>query len=214
MVAEYSDMTLSSGARSSMNCMSSMNPMSSMVSASSRTMCVTSLRSTVPRFRWSISLPGVATSISTPSSSASICTPIPWPPYMVATLVSRYFENFLISSVICMASSLVGAMISPWMVRLGRISCSIESAKAAVLPEPVWAWPTTSLPVSSTGMTASCIGNASSNPISDIPLIMSSLRPSSLNFVIFSFLLFFLAGNDEKAHRLPSLFRFAQAWNV
>ena len=73
MVAEKRDMTFSSGARSSMNCMSSMNPMSSMVSASSSTRCLTLLSSMVPRLRWSMSLPGVATSISTPLSKASVC---------------------------------------------------------------------------------------------------------------------------------------------
>ena len=113
MVAEKSDMVLSSGVRSSMNWMSSMNPMSNMVSASSSTTCRTSFSSTDPRLRWSMSLPGVATSISTPLFKASICTLIAWPPYIVATRMSVYLPNLRSSSVICMASSLVGATTNP-----------------------------------------------------------------------------------------------------
>ena len=184
MVAEKSDMTFSSGVRSSMNWMSSMNPISSMVSASSSTTCRTSFISMVPRLRWSMSRPGVATSISTPLSSASVCTFMPWPPYMVATRMSVCLPNSRMASVICMASSLVGASTRPCMVRSGFMSWSMETAYAAVLPDPVCAWPTTSLPVSSTGMAASCMGNGSSKPISSIAFSISWLTPSSSNFVI------------------------------
>ena len=37
-------------------------------------------------------------------------------------------------------------------------------ANAAVLPEPVWDWPTTSLPVISTGIASAWMGDACSNP--------------------------------------------------
>ena len=106
---------------------------------------------------------------------------------METTRMSVYLPNLRSSSVICMASSLVGARISPWMVRSGFMSCSMDTEYAAVLPDPVWACPTTSLPESSTGMAASCMGNVSSNSISSRAFRISSLIPNSLNFVIFHF---------------------------
>ena len=103
-----------------------MNPMSSIVSASSRTTCVTAPRSIEPRFMWSMSLPGVATMTSTPLLSAFSCTSMPCPPYMDAARTSVYFANLRISSVICTASSLVGATISPCMSPPAFMACSID----------------------------------------------------------------------------------------
>ena len=164
--------------------MSSMNPMSSIVSASSRTACVTPPSSIEPRFVWSMSLPGVATMTSTPLSSASSCTSMPCPPYIETARTSVYFANLRISSVICTASSLVGATISPWMPPPAFMSWSIDIEYAAVLPVPVCACPTTSLPVSSTGIAASCIGNVSAKPKSRIASSSSCFIPSSSNFAI------------------------------
>ena len=164
--------------------MSSMNPMSSIVSASSRTACVTPPSSIEPRFMWSMSLPGVATMTSTPLSSASSCTSMPCPPYIETARTSVYFANLRISSVICTASSLVGATISPCMPPPAFMSWSIDIEYAAVLPVPVCACPTTSLPVSRTGIAASCIGNVLAKPRSRIASSSSCFIPSSSNCAI------------------------------
>ena len=57
------------------------------------------------------------------------------------------------------ASSRVGARTIAWVLLfLGSIFCRIGSANAAVLPVPVWARPTTSLPSSMVGMARAWIG--------------------------------------------------------
>ena len=92
--------------------------------------------------------------------------------------------NFLISSDICMASSRVGASTKPCMPRPCFVFCSIDMPNAAVLPEPVWAWPTTSLPESNTGMVASCMGNVSSKPIFTRAFSMGASTPSASNVAV------------------------------
>ncbi len=57
------------------------------------------------------------------------------------------------------ASSRVGASTIAWVLELaGSIFCRIGSANAAVLPVPVWARPTTSLPSSRVGIARAWIG--------------------------------------------------------
>ena len=53
------------------------------------------------------------------------------------------------------------------------------------MPVPVWACPTTSLPVSRTGIAASCMGNALSKPRSLMASSSSCFIPSSSNCAIF-----------------------------
>ena len=116
--------------------------------------------------------------------------------------------NFLISSDICMASSRVGASTKPCMPRPCFVFCSIDMPNAAVLPEPVWAWPTTSLPESSTGMVASCMGNVSSKPIFTRAFSMGASTPSASNVAVpFSPVL-----QRQKPLRFPPLFLRPGPW--
>ena len=50
-----------------------------------------------------------------------------------------FLANRLISPVICIASSLVGAIITPCIPAFGVTNCNIGSVYAAVLPVPVCA---------------------------------------------------------------------------
>ena len=71
-----------------------------------------------------------------------------------------YFWN---ASATWIASSRVGASTSACGLNcFGSIRARIGSAKAAVLPVPVWAWPSTSRPASSGGMVAAWIGEGDS----------------------------------------------------
>src|SRR6476619_7554692 len=79
----------------------------------------------VPRFTWSISLPGVATTICTPFLNWVICNDMLCPPYTARVLIPTYLENFLISLVTCIANSLVGtninACIGPFLLMLFKM---------------------------------------------------------------------------------------------
>ena len=58
-----------------------------------------------------------------------------------------------------MASSRVGVSTRTCVCLLARsIRCNSGRAKAAVLPVPVWAWPSTSRPPSSSGIVRAWIG--------------------------------------------------------
>ena len=120
---------------------------------------------------------------------------------MVATLIPVNLPNFLISSDICMASSRVGASTSPCMPPPCFVFCSMDMPNAAVLPEPVWAWPTTSLPESSTGMVASCMGKVSSKPIFTRAFSMGASTPSDSKVAV----PFFTCPATAKSHRFPPL---------
>ncbi|KAG1343486.1 hypothetical protein G6F61_014847 [Rhizopus arrhizus] len=97
----------------------------------------------------------------TPRRSADSCWPYGWPPYTGSTRKPGIFDEYdWNASATWMASSRVGARIRAW----GLICCrsmldSTGSANAAVLPVPVWAWPSTSRPSSSAGMVAAWIGD-------------------------------------------------------
>src|SRR3712207_7770742 len=63
--------------------------------------------------------------------------------------------------------------------------------KAAVLPVPVCACPTTSLPCKIRGIAVSCMGNGSLNPFSASAFVNCALKPNSSKvFVIFHFTLY------------------------
>ena len=67
-----------------------------------------------------------------------------------------YFWN---ASATWIASSRVGASTSTCgLLAAASSRASAGRAKAAVLPVPVWAWPSTSRPASSGGMVAAWIG--------------------------------------------------------
>ncbi len=92
----------------------------------------------------------------------------PWPPRRRAgtTLRPTPLAYLWIASATCIASSRVGTRTRP-LVRprswpSSAIRWSMGSAKAAVLPVPVAAWPSTSRPESSTGMASRWTGVGSS----------------------------------------------------
>ena len=80
IVAENIDVILFAGTFSNTYSISSIKPMSNMTSASSNTTCLISSVRIEPWFKWSINLPGVATTISGFLLNASNWTPIPCPP--------------------------------------------------------------------------------------------------------------------------------------
>src|SRR4051812_34160451 len=83
-----------------------------------------------------------------------------------------------------MQSSRVGVItIACTSLFSGSRYCSSGSPKAAVLPVPVWAWPITSWPPSSSGIACSWIGVGSSKPSSSSACWMSGESPRSLNAV-------------------------------
>ena len=84
------------------------------------------------------------------------------PPISSAWVRLRCLPYLTKFSATCSASSRVGSRISERGMRalarpLARMS-SIGRVKPAVLPVPVWAQPSTSRPISTTGMACSWIG--------------------------------------------------------
>lgn len=69
------------------------NPMSSILSASSKTTKAILPREVFPCCKWSISLPGVATTICTPARSSDLCLSIQW-----KTTITKYGKARLASS--------------------------------------------------------------------------------------------------------------------
>ena len=160
MVAENMPRFLRLGILSRMRVTSWMKPMSSMRSASSSTTVCTSFTVTVRRFMWSDRRPGVATTIWGLRLRALICLPIGSPPYRHTTRSpSWHTATSRSSSVICMASSRVGARISACTASLSRSMRSMMGRpKAMVLPVPVGALAMTSFPSSMGGMQPACTG--------------------------------------------------------
>ena len=169
-----------------MNFISSIKPISSILSASSRTTNFTSSSWIEPCLTWSINLPGVATTIWIPLLNWLYWRTILCPPYIATVLIPVYFANLLNSFVTCNASSRVGTSISACIgpLRLILILVNIGSAKAAVLPVPVWAWPITSTPFKANGITASWIGKGASNPFSLSALSIRAPSPNSWNVLV------------------------------
>ena len=156
MVAEKNRVCFFGGVILKMRSMSGMKPMSSMRSASSTTRNCTPVIRSLPRSKWSSRRPGVAISTSTPRSSFFSWSPNDTPPISSAheSLVPLAYFSKLAAT--WSASSRVGAMTRARGMRaLARPDCkrSISGrVKAAVLPVPVWAMPSTSWPARATGM--------------------------------------------------------------
>src|SRR3546814_423158 len=89
-VAENSSVWCSFGTRLTMRLIAGRKPMSSMRSASSSTSTSIASSLALPRSRWSIRRPGVATRMSTPRRRLSTCGPMPAPPKMVVTFRRRW----------------------------------------------------------------------------------------------------------------------------
>ncbi len=118
--------------------------------------------SSLPRSKWSSSRPGVAISTSTPRVILASWSPKDTPPMRRATeslCSAPYFMKF---SSTCAASSRVGSRMSVRGMRARARPCSsnvsIGRVKAAVLPVPVWAMPSTSFRASTWGMACCWIG--------------------------------------------------------
>src|SRR3954469_17905244 len=83
-----------------------------------------------------------------------------------------------------MHSSRVGVSTSAWMASSSGSTYSIiGSPKAAVLPEPVWAWPITSRPSRSGGTACSWMGDGFSYPTSSSACRTGAERPRSAKVV-------------------------------
>mmetsp|Transcript_29845 Transcript_29845/g.75557 ORF Transcript_29845/g.75557 Transcript_29845/m.75557 type:complete len:208 (-) Transcript_29845:230-853(-) len=114
-----------------------------------------------PEFsRWSLSLPGVATSreggLLKPWMSLFMLVP---PTMHITVMVRCICTTILASSSICCASSLVGDMMRTEMPLTGgsRITCSTAGMrKESVLPVPVLALARRSTPVRATGIDCCC----------------------------------------------------------
>ena len=134
--------------------------MSSMRSASSSTSVFRASSVRYSRARWSITRPGVPTTICAPCSSEARWPRSATPPHKVTTLMfSSARARRRISVVTWSASSRVGHSTRACTAkRRGFRLVSSASAKAAVLPLPVWAWAIRSLPASAAGRLAAWIG--------------------------------------------------------
>ena len=112
----------------------------------------------------SVSRPGVAISTSTPGAIFLTWLKRETPPSTSAVETCAPLASMRNDSSICTASSRVGTRISARAVFGRRLLPSamifdrIGSAKAAVLPEPVWATPRMSRPASCAGMALTWIG--------------------------------------------------------
>ena len=163
-VAENSSVCRCFGTRPMIRFICGRKPMSSMRSASSSTRTSTASSLAWPASMWSSRRPGQATRMSTPRRRLSICGCMPAPPKMVVTFMRRWRPYSLRLSATCTASSRVGTSTRARGLRgpLGWVSfdrrCSIGRPKAAVLPVPVWAAPSTSWPARTSGIACAWIG--------------------------------------------------------
>src|SRR3954447_9431144 len=162
-----------------------MKPRSSISSASSRTMNRAAVRTNERRDIRSIIRPTVATTTWAPERSCDCWERIGAPPKTATISIGRCSAKVRSAWVTWMQSSRVGVITIAWTSLFsGSRYCSSGSPKAAVLPVPVWAWPITSWPPSSSGIACSWIGVGSSKPSSSSACWMSGERPRSLNAVI------------------------------
>ena len=131
------------------------------------------------RFIWSDRRPGVATTIWGRRFRALICLPMGWPPYRhTSRTPSWHTAIWRISSVICMASSRVGARITAWTSSLsGSMRSMMGMPKAMVLPVPVGALAMTSFPSSMGGMHPAWTGVLISYPLFLMARMVASDRP-------------------------------------
>ena len=135
---------------------SSRKPRSSISSASSRTTKRQLCRISEARWMRSSTRPTVPTTICPPSRSWACWERIGAPPKTATTSTPLRWAYARSACVTWMHSSRVGVSTSPWTSGSEGSTCSIIGRpKAAVLPEPVWAWPIMSRPSMSTGMACS-----------------------------------------------------------
>ena len=164
MVAEKNSVCFLAGVSLKIRSRSGMKPISSMRSASSTTMICTPVIRSLPRSKWSSRRPGVAISTSTPRSSFCSWSLNETPPISSAHESFWPLAYFSKEAETWSASSRVGAITRARGIRaLERPAASRSIAgrvKAAVLPVPVWAMPSTSSPCKATGMASAWIGVA------------------------------------------------------
>ena len=170
MVAEKNNVCRVKGTSLKMRSMSGMKPMSSIRSASSTTMMLTPVSISLPRSKWSSSRPGVAISTSTPRSISLSWSLKLTPPMSSAMESLTFFAYFSKFSATWAASSRVGQSTRLRGMRARARPLDrwwiIGSTKAAVLPVPVWAMPSTSRPSRALGIAWIWIGVGSVYPAS------------------------------------------------
>mmetsp|Transcript_63351 Transcript_63351/g.196584 ORF Transcript_63351/g.196584 Transcript_63351/m.196584 type:complete len:276 (+) Transcript_63351:665-1492(+) len=151
-------------------------PMSSMRSASSSTRSCTAFRLTAFISMRSCKRPGVATSTCGFSRIAWACGPLGTPPKTASERTLANLANLEHSASICVASSRVGAStrtgglaaeeppLAPPAASVSAISLKAGSRKARVLPLPVLATATRSLPVTAAGQPCAWMGEGAVKP--------------------------------------------------
>mmetsp|Transcript_3782 Transcript_3782/g.8296 ORF Transcript_3782/g.8296 Transcript_3782/m.8296 type:complete len:249 (-) Transcript_3782:402-1148(-) len=178
------------GIASRIACTCGSKPMSIMRSASSSTRYVARRRLVALVLSMSISRPGVPTAISAPRRRSSRCSFLEAPPYTPATATPHALENLRASVSVCWHSSRVGASTTPMGPSFSsssgwsRMCASIGRRNAAVLPDPVLAMPSTSLPLSAVGSAWHWIGVGAVYPCRSISLRRSSPSPHCANVLI------------------------------
>ena len=142
-------------------------PKSSILSASSSTKYVTSSSEQMPSPIKSSSRPGVATTMLTPERRAWACSLLGTPPYTHTHPTPTLLPASSSTTLICSASSLVGAMTSatglvpdatPASI-CARMCLMAGKPNASVFPLPVAAIPTRSLPDRAIGRHCDWIGD-------------------------------------------------------
>ena len=171
IVAEKNSVCRRGGRCFSTRRMSGRKPMSSIRSASSSTSTSRPDSAAYGCLKWSSSRPGVAMMTSTPLRKACSCGPIPTPPKTAAPDSGVCTASSRRCSSICAASSRVGvstsARVTPRGLSISR--CRIGRRNAAVLPLPVIAQASRSLPSRAGGIACSWMGVARVKPSSRTP---------------------------------------------
>mmetsp|Transcript_28197 Transcript_28197/g.76105 ORF Transcript_28197/g.76105 Transcript_28197/m.76105 type:complete len:321 (-) Transcript_28197:729-1691(-) len=167
--------------RTDLTCVS--KPISNMRSASSSTRYVVRTRVHAFMRMRSISRPGVATAISQPFLRSFTCSYLDSPPNAAETRILYALANLRVSLWICSASSRVGARIKPIgplplsSSRWSMMCTSIGSTKAAVLPLPVLATPSTSRPLRAAGSAWDWMAVGRSYPALEIAAMSCASKP-------------------------------------
>ena len=190
-VAEKNRFWRRAGSSARVRCSSSANPRSSSRSASSSTSRFTLASCSALWSTRSSRRPGVATTTSAPPRKPIICGLMETPPNTTATFTGwgRCWARLRTTSPTWAASSRVGTRISArtrrgvWVAPACNC-CSRGRAKAAVLPEPVWAEPTTSAPRKMAGMAASWMGVGATKPMAVAAWVSAGERPRAENGMV------------------------------
>ena len=152
-VALNNKFCLSTGRYLTISAIDSPKPISSIRSASSSTKVSKSFNERFCFLRCSSILPGVPTTICAPCSSEPFWGPNAAPPHNVSTFMLRIFRPSVLNSFATWsASSRVGHNTRHCTLNFLTSSLfNIPRPKAAVFPEPVFAWAITSWPSSILG---------------------------------------------------------------